>query len=113
MYQIYHNPRCKISRAVLNELLKKNPDTEIINYLKDIPSVAELKKLLSKLNLKPSEIIRSNEKIFKGKFKGKNFTDDEWISIMREYPVLIERPIVIRNNKAIICRPPERLDEII
>lgn len=113
MFQIYHNPRCKTSRAVLNELLKKNPDTEIIEYLKNIPSVADLKKLLLKLNLRPSEIIRSNEKIFREKFKGKNFTDDEWISILREYPVLIERPIVIRNNKAIICRPPGRFEEFI
>lgn len=113
MYQIYHNPRCKTSRAVLNELLKKNPDIEIIEYLKSIPSAADLKKLLSKLNLKPFDIVRKEDKIFKGKFQKKNFTDEEWISIMREYPVLIERPIVIRNNKAVICRPPERLDEII
>ncbi len=113
MYQIYHNQRCRISRDVLNELLKKNPDTEIIEYLKKIPSIADLKKLLAKLNMKPAEIIRRNEKIFKEKFRGKEFTDDEWISIMREYPVLIERPIVVRNNKAIICRPPERIEEII
>ena len=113
MYQIYHNPRCKISCTVLNDLLKKNPDTEIIEYLKNIPSAADLKKLLLKLNMKPAEIIRRNEKIFNKKFKGKNFTDDEWISIMREYPVLIERPIVARRNKAIVCRPPERIEEII
>lgn len=113
MFQIYHNPRCKISRAVLNELLKRNPDAEIIEYLKNIPSVADLKTLLIKLNLKPAEIIRRNEKIFKEKFRGKNFTDEEWIKIIREYPVLIERPIVARRNKAVICRPPELLNEII
>lgn len=112
MYQIYHNPRCKISRAVLNELLKKNPDTEIIEYLKSIPSVEELKILLAKLHLKPIDIIRKNEKIFKEKFKKKNFTDEEWIIIMREYPILIERPIVVRENKAIICRPPDRVNLI-
>lgn len=112
MYQIYHNPRCKTSRAVLNELLKKNPDTEIIEYLKSIPSVEELKILLAKLNLKPADILRKEEKIFKEKFKGKNFTDDEWIKIIREYPVLIQRPIVVRKNKAIICRPADRLNEI-
>lgn len=113
MYQIYHNPRCKISRAVHNELLKKDPDAEVIEYLKNFPSAEELKKLLIKLNLKPSEIIRRNEKIFKEKFKGKKFTEEEWIKIMREYPVLLERPIVARRNKAVICRPPERLSEII
>ncbi|MFH0865442.1 MAG: arsenate reductase (glutaredoxin) [Bacteroidota bacterium] len=113
MYQIYHNPRCKTSRAVLNELLKNNPDSEIIEYLKSIPSAADLKKLLAKLNLKPQDIIRRKEKIFKEKFRGKKFTDDEWINIMREYPMLIERPIVVKNNKAIICRPHERIEEII
>jgi arsenate reductase (glutaredoxin) len=113
MYQIYHNPRCKVSRAVLSELLKNNPDTEIIEYLKSIPSAADLKLLLSKMNMKPQDMIRRNEKVYKEKFKGKNFTDDEWIRIIREYPVLIERPIVVRNNKAIICRPPERIEEII
>lgn len=113
MYQIYHNPRCKISRAVLDELLRNDPNAEIIEYLKSIPSAEDLKKLLNKLHLKPAEIIRRSESVFKEKFKGKNFSDDEWIKIIREYPILIERPIVARRNKAIICRPPERLNEII
>jgi arsenate reductase (glutaredoxin) len=112
MYQIYHNPRCKISRAVLNELQKNNPDIEIIEYLKNIPDAEEFKKLLIKLHLKPIDIIRRDEKIFKEKFKGKFFNDDEWIKIIRENPVLMERPIVARRNKAIVCRPPERLTEI-
>jgi arsenate reductase (glutaredoxin) len=113
MFQIYHNPRCKISRTVLSELLKNNPDAIITEYLKKIPSREEIKILLAKLNLKPSDIIRRSEKIFKEKFINKNFTDEEWISIMCEYPVLIERPIVVRNNKAIICRPVNRIEEII
>lgn len=111
MFHIYHNPRCRISHAVLAELLKISPEAEIIEYSKNIPSVADLKKLLSKLNLKPSEIIRRNEKIFKERFRGKNFTEDEWIKIMREYPILIERPIVVKNNKAVICRPSEKFHE--
>jgi arsenate reductase len=85
----------------------------VIEYLKKIPSVKELKLLLSKLNLKPLQIVRSSENIFKEKFKGKKFTDEEWIQILHENPVLIERPIVVKNNKAILCRPPERIEEII
>jgi len=113
MLQVYHNPRCKISSSVVSELHKHGLEFEIIEYLKKIPSVDELKALLNKLHLKPFEIVRKNEKIFKEKFKGKKFTDDEWIIILREYPILIERPIVVRKNKAIICRPPERIEEII
>lgn len=113
MYQIYHNPRCRISRAVLGELEKQNLKAEVIEYLKQIPSIEELKRLLSKLHFKPADIVRKEEKIYKKKFKGKNFSDEEWISILREYPILIERPIVVRNNKAVICRPQERVNEII
>ena len=113
MLQVYHNPRCKISRSVVNELRERGIDFEIIDYLKNIPSVEELKILLTKLHLKPFDIVRKNEKIFKEKFHKKNFTNEEWILILREYPILIERPIVARKNKAIICRPPERLEEIL
>jgi len=113
MLQIYHNPRCTISRKVLEEVRKSSNEVEVIEYLKKIPTVKELKLLLSKLNLKPLQIVRTSEKLFKEKFKGKNFTDEEWIQILHENPVLIERPIVVKNNKAILCRPPERVEEII
>lgn len=111
MYQIYHNPRCRISRKVLDELKQTDADVEIIEYLKDIPTIKELKVLLVKLNLTPVQIIRQNEALFKEKFKGKNFSDEEWLQIIHENPVLIERPIVIKNNKAVICRPPEKFRE--
>ena len=113
MLQVYHNPRCKISRSVINELQKQEQKIKIIDYLKNVPSVEEIKILLVKLNLKPIDIIRKNEKVFKEKFYKKKFTDEEWILILHEYPILIERPIIVSNNKAIICRPPERLAEIL
>ena len=113
MIQIFHNPRCRISRKVLEELQKANLKVEIIEYMKKIPSIQELKVLLIKLNLKPQQIIRTSEILFKQKFKGKNFSDEEWLQILHENPVLIERPIVIMKNKAIICRPPEKVEEII
>ncbi|HNW97460.1 MAG TPA: ArsC/Spx/MgsR family protein [Bacteroidales bacterium] len=113
MYQVYHNPRCKISRSVVDELQKHNAEIQIIDYQKNIPGIEELKKLLAKLHLKPFDIIRKNEKIFKEKFQKKKFTDDEWLIIIREYPILMERPIVVKNNKAIICRPPERIEEFL
>ncbi len=113
MLKIYHHNRCKISRSVLNTLIENKFEIEVIEYLKKIPSVQELKILLNKLNFSPFELIKKDEKLFKEKFKGKNFTDNEWLQIIHENPILIQRPIVVNNNKAIICRPPEKLLDII
>jgi len=111
MYQIYHNPRCRISRKVLDEIKLTDAAFEIKEYLKEIPTVKELKVLLMKLHMTPLQIVRQNEEIFKKKFKGKNFSDEEWLQIIHENPVLIERPIVVKKNKAVICRSPEKFNE--
>lgn len=111
--KIYHNPRCSKSREALSILKEKGFEPEIVEYLKNIPTFNEIKDILMKLNLKPEDIIRKSEDIYKKKFKGKNFTSDEWIKILTENPVLIERPIVIRGNKAIIARPPENILDLI
>lgn len=110
--KIYHNPRCRKSRETLQILQDKGAHVEIIEYLKTPPSKEELKAILKKLGRKPLDIIRKNEAIFKEKFKGKEYPDDRWIQIMVENPVLIERPIVIKNNKAVIGRPPENVLEL-
>lgn len=105
-YTIYHNPRCSKSREALCILEEENVEIEVIKYLNETPNEKEIEKLLAKLNLKPLDIIRKGEKIFKEKFKKANFNDHEWIKIMIEYPQLIERPIIVKGNKAIIGRPP-------
>jgi arsenate reductase (glutaredoxin) len=110
---IYHNKRCAKSRMVLDMLKSSGKEYHIVEYLKAIPSILELKKLIIKLNLKPIDIIRKTESIYKEKFKAKQFSDEEWLKIIHEYPILIERPIVEIKHKAIICRPPERLKEIV
>jgi len=112
MIKIYHNPRCRKSRETLQLLQEKNLDFEIVEYLKTIPSKDELEKLLHKLNVQVDAIIRKEEQIYKEKFKGKNFTDSEWLQILTEYPKLIQRPIVVKNNKAIIGRPPENVNTL-
>lgn len=110
--KIYHNNRCGKSRQTL-ELLNSNGKTpEIIEYLKNPPSPSELKEILSKLKMKPEELIRKGEPIYKEKFAGKDYSDEQWIKIMIENPILIERPIVVDGNKAIIGRPPEKVLEI-
>lgn len=78
-----------------------------------MPSKEDLKKILSKMNKSPQDILRKGEQVFKEKFKGKEFTDAEWLDILVENPKLIERPIVVRGNKAVIGRPPENVLELI
>lgn len=112
-FTIYHNPRCTKSRQTLALLNEKGIEPEIIKYLDDVPTKAEFKKILAKLNLKPSDILRKNERIFKEKFKGMNFTEDEWLTVMLENPKLIERPIVTKGNKGVLGRPPENVLELI
>ena len=107
--KIYHNPRCSKSRETLQLIKDAGVEVEIVEYLNTIPTVEELKMLLMKLNLKPIDIIRKGEAVYKAKFKNSNFNDDEWIKIMLEYPKLIERPIVVKGNKAILGRPPQNV----
>jgi len=101
---IYHNPRCSKSRKALETLAEKGTEIEVIEYLKTPLTKKILKNLLMKLNMKPIDIIRANEVVFKQNFKGKNFTDDEWIQIVIENPILLQRPIVVGEYKAEIMR---------
>ena len=110
MIKIYHNPRCKKSRAGLQYLREKNVEYEIIEYLKTPFTEAELKDVLIKMNKKPAEVIRLQEDVYKKNFKGRNFTVDEWVKILIEYPKLIQRPIVMKNYKAVLGDPPENID---
>lgn len=112
-YTIFHNPRCRKSREGL-ELLEKRGISPIIRlYLKDTPSIEELSTIIEKLGISPTNLIRKAEAIYKETFKGQDLSDDEWIKAMVEHPKLIERPIIINNNKAIIGRPTEKILEII
>ncbi|MDQ6470789.1 arsenate reductase (glutaredoxin) [Flavobacterium sp. LHD-80] len=104
MIQIYHNPRCGKSRNCLAFIDQSKQEYEIIPYLTDTPSFTELKELLAKLNLKPLQLVRIKETIWIENFKGKDLNDDEIIQAMVENPILIERPIVIKDGKAIIGR---------
>ena len=107
--KIYHNPRCSKSRQTLQLINDAEKDVEIVEYLKTPPTFQELKSVIEMLAISPEQLLRKNEAVFKEKFKGKSFTDDEWIKIMVEYPKLIERPIVIEGDKAVLGRPPENV----
>jgi len=113
MIKIYHNPRCKKSRAGLQYLKEKGIEPEVIEYLKTPLGEADVKDLLVRLHKKPTEIIRTQESIYKSDFKGKNFTDDEWVKILLEYPKLIQRPIVVKGPKAVIGDPASEIDALL
>lgn len=107
MIEIFHNNRCSKSRCALQYLEDSKLEFKIVHYLQDVPSVEELSILMKKLGLKPIELVRKNESIYKEQFKNGSYSDEKWLQILHEFPILIERPIVIQGNKAIIARPPE------
>ena len=113
MYTLYHNPRCSKSREVLQLLKDAGHEPTIIDYLKHPLNKKEIKKLLTKLNLKASELIRTKEKLFQKKYKGLKFNETEWLLVLSENPVLIERPILEREHKAVIGRPIENISNFI
>lgn len=112
MLKIYHNPRCKKSRAGLQYLESKTSDFEIKQYLKEGISEDELKVILLKTNKKPIELVRKQEDYFKKQLKGKEFTDEEWIKIIMENPKLLQRPIVIGKHKAVLGDPAEEIEKL-
>jgi len=113
MIAIYHNPRCGKSRQTLKLMQEKNASVKIIEYLKTPPSQADLKIILKKLGLKAEAVVRKNEAVFKEKFKGKILSEAQWIKALAENPLLMERPIVVKGNKAVIGRPPENVLSIL
>jgi arsenate reductase len=113
MIKIYHNPRCRKSREGLAIIEKSNKEFEIVRYLDDIPSVETLTEIIKLLGITPIQLVRKTESVWKENYKGKELSDSEIIEAMIANPKLIERPIVISNNKAVIGRPPENIIRII
>ena len=113
MIQVYHNNRCGKARETIALLEQSGKEFEIIKYLDNPPTFEELENLLNKLNYKPIDLVRQKESIWIANFKGKDLTDSQIISALAENPILIERPIVIIGDKAIVARPPEKLNDFI
>ncbi|MDA9070107.1 arsenate reductase (glutaredoxin) [Algibacter sp.] len=113
MIKIYHNARCSKSRCGLEILEKSGKDYEVVKYLEDVPTNEGLIDIIKLLGINPIDLVRKGESIWKDNFKNKDLSDAEIITAMIENPKLIERPIVINGNKAVIGRPPELILEII
>ena len=113
MIKIYHNPRCSKSRQTLEILENEKQDVQIIKYLNTPPTFEQLQSIIELLGIKPIDLVRKGEAIWKEQFIGKTLSDNQIISAMIENPKLIERPIVINGKKAIIGRPPTKVLEIV
>ena len=111
--KIYHNPRCRKSREGIKYLESKKINFEVIEYIKNNLSSEQIRNILKKLKLKPIELVRKNEAIWKEKYKGKDFTDDQLIKILSNEPKLIERPIIVSEKLAVIGRPAENIDKLL
>ena len=109
MLKIYHNTRCSKSRQALELINNAGQEVEVVEYLKTPPTADELRQVLRKLNMKPEQLLRKGEAVYKEQYKGKELTDEEWIQAMVENPVLIERPIVVKDEQAVVGRPPENV----
>lgn len=105
--KIFHNPRCSKSRQTLALIQAEGIEPEIIEYLKNPPSVEELDAILTMLKLEPEAVMRRGEADFKEHIRGNDLSRREAIELMITYPKVIERPIVINGDKAAIGRPPE------
>ena len=113
MITIYHNPRCGKSRECLAFIENSKHQFEIVKYLETPLSFSELKNIIKKLNIKPIELIRTKESIWITYYKDKNMSDQEIIQSMVDHPILMERPIAVYGEKAVIARPLEKIKEII
>ena len=109
MSTIYHNPRCRKSRETLQLLEAHGQQPQIVLYLEQPPTAAELQDLLHKLGMEPMQLIRKGEAVWKEQFKGKTLSNKELIQAMIAHPKLIERPIVVNGDKAALGRPPEQV----
>lgn len=113
MIKIYHNPRCAKSREGLALLEASGTPYTTVLYLDETPTENELKAILKKLGYAPIALIRKNEAVWKEHFKGKVLSDDELIAAMIKYPKLIERPIVVAADRAVVGRPAEKIKELL
>ena len=113
MITIYHNPRCTKSREGLCEIENLNQPVEIRKYLDEPFTKIELEEVIKKLNISPIELVRTKESIWIENYKGKELSDTQIVQAMLENPKLIERPIIVNGNKAVIARPKEKINAIL
>jgi len=113
MIQIYHNPRCSKSREELTLLEESGKDFEVIHYMQEPLEKENLKKIILTLKMDPIDLVRKNETVWKENYQDKSLTDDQILDAMVQNPQLIERPIVVNGDKAVIGRPPVLIKDLL
>ena len=110
---VYEKPTCTTCRKVAKALTENGVDFEKVNYYIQPFTKTQLKTLLDKMNMLPSELLRKNEKVYKElDFKNKNYSETQILAMMIKNPDLVQRPIIEKGKKAILARPPERINEL-
>ena len=112
-FTIYHNPKCSKSRETLALLQEHGIQPKVIEYLKTPPTAAELEAIIARLGITPEQLVRKGEDIYKANYAGRKLTDAHWIEAMVSHPILIERPIVVSGNRAVIGRPPQNVNQLL
>jgi arsenate reductase len=110
---IYHNARCSKSRSACEILAGKGIEARVVEYLKTPPGREELRDLLKKLGMQPSGLVRRGESVFKENYAGRTLDEEQWLDALVAHPILIERPIVVRGDRAVVGRPPEKVLELL
>ena len=113
MLKVYFKPTCATCKTAL-ALIKKNAKEkpELIEYLVKVPTQKEIREILKMLGIKAEDLVRKKERLYKEKYEGKKISNTEWLKILSKHPILIERPIIVKDGKAIIGRPPEKVLEL-
>jgi len=109
MITIYHNPRCRKSRETLKIIEDSGTPFQIVEYLKEPLTAAELRKVVDMLGIEAQALIRKNEAIWKEQYRGKELSETEVLKVMEANPKLMERPLVVKGKKAVLGRPPENV----
>lgn len=114
MLKIYFKPNCSTCQKAL-KLAKDNTNEKIetTEYLVEVPTEKEIRDILKMLGIKAEQLVRKKESLYKEKYEGKKFSNSQWIKILHKNPILIERPIVVKGNKAVIGRPVEKILDLI
>jgi len=110
---LYHNPRCSKSREALALLREHDVEPRIVEYLETPPSAEELARIVAQLGIEPAALVRTGEELFKQRYRNQTLNAAQWLHVLAEHPVLIERPIAVRGNRAVIGRPPQRVLELL
>jgi arsenate reductase len=110
---VYEKPTCTTCRKVAKALTENGVDFEKVNYYVELFTKTKLQSLLKKMEMKPSELLRKNEKAYKDlKVKEKNYSEEQILNLLVKYPDLVQRPIIEKGNKAILARPAEKILEL-